>query len=60
MKYKGKTESLRRERTKIGLKINVKSKTEIIRNLHEETPITLEGTDLKEIEIFVSLGSMMT
>ena len=51
-----KTNTLRKQAAKIGLQIN-KKKTEIMRNMENQTPISLDNDELKEVEQFTYLGS---
>ena len=51
-----KTKAVSKQASKLGLIIN-KNKTEVMRNLTDRTPITLDGTKLKEEEKFTYLRS---
>ena len=51
-----KTKAVRKQARKLGLIIN-KNKTEVMRNLTDKTPITLDGEDLKEADKFTYLES---
>lgn len=52
-------EALTREGSENRIEIN-KNKTKLMKNLNDETPITLEGTNLTEVEQFTCMGSTMT
>ena len=54
-----KTKVLSQQAAKIGLLIN-KKKTEIMRNLDNTAPITLDNEILKEVDRFTYLGSVVT
>ena len=51
-----KPKAVNKQASKLGLIIN-KNKTEVMRNLTDRTPITLDGTKLKEADKFTYLGS---
>ena len=51
-----KTTAVNKQARKLGLTIN-KNRTEVMRNLTDRTPITLDGTILKEAEKLTYLGS---
>ena len=53
---KEKTKAVSKQASKLGLVIN-KNKTEVMRYLTDRTPITLDGTKLKEADKFTYLGS---
>ena len=55
-----KTDKLAKEAAKTGLHIN-KEKTELMKiNAKQQTPITLEGENLKEVNTFTYLGSVVS
>ena len=51
-----KTTAVSKQACKLGLIIN-KNKREVMRNLTDRTPITMDGTIFKEVEKFTYLGS---
>ena len=54
-----KTNALKQQAAKIGLQINRK-KTEIMRNLNNQAPINLDSEELKQVDQFTYLGSIVT
>ena len=51
-----KTTAVSKQSSKLGLIIN-QNKTEVMRNLTDKTPVTLDGENMKEADKFTYLGS---